>query len=152
MTRLELDAPRRCALLLCELTSIVAPRDARIRLIEERRSHLHESARAGVSAAAELVSAVRGSLDDIRVSLSVRADEGLSPLRVAVFTDSTTSLAACAALLAILVPTLFMSGAVLSAWVGRSAITLASIILFGGYATRLVRRRRSRGSPVERGS
>lgn len=138
MIRFELDTPRRCALLVCELTSIVAPRDARTRLIEERRSHLHESARAGAPAAAELVSAVRGSLDDVRGSLSIRAAAGLPPLRSAVFTDATTSLAACAAFLAILVPTMFMEGVFLATLVGTAAIACATIVLFGGYATRLV--------------
>ncbi len=147
----ELDAPRRCALLVCELTSMVAPHETRARQIEERRAHLFDSACAGASATGELLAAFRGSVDDLRLGIDARRAAGLPPLRVAIFTESSASLVACAALLIVLLPLVFLIDTPLLAAVRplmRAAqwmtIALASAVLFGGYATRMVRRRRSR--------
>ena len=143
MSRSELDPPRRCALLVCELTSTIAPHEARARLIEERRSHLYESACAGTPSAADLFAALRGSVDDLRGSLAARRTAGLAPVCVAVFTDSSASLAACAAFLVVMLPTVFLFVTPLMMVVRWTALALASLVLFGGYVTRVVQRRRS---------
>ena len=95
----------------------------------------------------ELTRALRGSLDDVRTGVSARAAGGAAPLRVAVFTDSSMSLAACGLLIGLLVPTLFVER-FFAVFVGRSSTVLASIVLFGGYVTRAVQRLRARGTAV----
>ena len=146
MSHAALDRARRFSLLLCELAALVAPPAARGRVVDERRSHLHESAAAGVSGASELLRALRGCLDDLRTCLSTRAASGATPLRVAMFTDAATSIAVSGLLVGVFAPTLPAEKYAPAVYVGRVAITLASIVLFGGYATRGVRRLRSRRS------
>ena len=150
MSHVALDRARRFSLLLCELAALVAPPDARRRVVDERRSHLHESAAAGVSGASELLRALRGCLDDLRTCLSSRAASGVAPLRVAMFTDASTSIVVSGLLVGVLAPTLLAEKYVQAVYVGRVAITLASIVLFGGYVTRGVRRLRSRRSSAGR--
>lgn len=144
MSERRLDRTRRGLLVLHEVTTLVAPVGARARLREERRSHLVESALAATPWWIDLAATGRGMVDDFRLVAACRALAGQPRLFVAVFTDSTVSLAACGALLVLMLPGVFLPGWFFTSVVRNGALAGASVVLFGGYLARLVSNVRAR--------
>lgn len=144
MSGFGLDPTRRGLLVLHEVTTMVAPAGARERLRKERRSHLVESYLAGTSRIADVLAALRGMVDDMRLASSCRVAAGEPRLLVAAFTDSTVSLAVCGILLALMLPGVFLPGWFFAVLVRRLMLAAALLVLFGGYLVRCIARVRGR--------